>query len=106
MADAFLAYCGESGQRDYGPKTDKFFVVASVLVPATDAPHLEDEIRGLKRTFWGNPDIEIKSNWIRRPTERQKRYTDPHGIDLKEIDQLISALYRWLPRSPLTLLAG
>ena len=69
MADAFLAYCGESGQRDYGPKTDKFFVVASVLVPATDAPHLEDEIRGLKRTFWGNPDIEIKIE-LDSPTHR------------------------------------
>ena len=55
MADAFLAYCDESGQRDYGPKTDKFFVVASVLVPTVDAPHLEDEIRGLKRAFWVTP---------------------------------------------------
>jgi len=106
MADAFLAYCDESGQRDYGPKTDKFFVVASVLVPAVDAPHLEDEIRGLKRAFWGDPDIEIKSNWIRQPTERQKHYTDPHGVGLKEIGELIPALYSWLRKSPLTLLAG
>jgi len=28
VADSFLAYCDESGQRDYGPKTDKYFVVA------------------------------------------------------------------------------
>jgi hypothetical protein len=30
----------------------------------------------------------------------------PHGFDLKEINALISALYLWLPRSPITLLAG
>jgi hypothetical protein len=106
MSTSFIAYCDESGQRDYGPKTDKHFVVAGVLVPAEDAPHLEDEIRGLKRAFWGNPDVEIKSNWIRQPEQRQKHYTGPHGIDLKDINALMEALYCWLPRAPITLLAG
>jgi len=106
VATSFLAYCDESGQREYGPKTDKYFVVASAIVPATDAPHLEDEIRGLKRAFWGSPDIEIKSNWIRQPAEREKHYTNPHGVGLKEIDALVTALYSWLAKSPVTLLAG
>jgi hypothetical protein len=103
---SYLAYCDESGQRDYGPKTDRYFVVAGVLAPALDAPHLEDEIRGLKRAFWGNPDIEIKSNWIRQPEQRQKHYTAPHGIELPDINALISALYRWLPKSGLVVVAG
>lgn len=103
---SFIGYCDESGQRDYGPKTDNYFVIAGILVPALDAPHLEDEVRGLKRAFWGNPDVEIKSNWIRQPHERQRNYTAPHGVGLKEIDELITALYRWLPRTPIKLLAG
>jgi hypothetical protein len=106
VPEAFVAYCDESGQRDYGPKTDKFFVVAAALVPADEASHLEDEVRGLKRAFWGKPDIEIKSNWLRQPPERQKRYTAPHGITVKDIDALVGALYAWLKKSPITFLAG
>lgn len=106
MPDSFIAYCDESGQRDYGPKTDEYFVVAGVVVSVTDATHLEDEVRGLKRAFWGSPDVEIKSNWIRQPLQRQKHYTDPHGITLKAIDELVQALYKWLSKAPICLLAG
>lgn len=106
MGTTFLAYCDESGQRDYGPKTDPYFVVASVVVPADEATHLEDELRGLKRAFWGLPDIELKSNWIRQPKEREKHYTTPHGIGLKEVGELVDAVYRWMRKSPLVLLAG
>ena len=106
MASSYLVYADESGQREYGPKTDPYFVVAGVLLDATEAPHLEDEVRGLKRTFWGAPDAELKSNWIRQPHERDKHYTVPLGVGVKEIDELLTALYRWLHRVPVTVLAG
>jgi hypothetical protein len=102
----FTAFCDESGQRDYGPATDKFFVVASCLVPSDEASHLEDELRGLKRTYWGKPDVELKSNWLRIPEQRTKHYTTPHGIGLPEINSFMEALYTWLPKTPLALLAG
>lgn len=106
MPDSYVAYCDESGQRNYGTATDQYFVIAAVALPTTEATHLEDELRGLKRAFWGSPDIEIKSNWIRQPTERQKHYTDPCGISVKDIDALICALYRWLHKAPLCFFAG
>lgn len=106
MAHSYLLYCDESGQRNYGPKTDPYFVVAGVLASADEVPHLEDEIRGLKRAFWGAPEIEIKSNWIRQPKERQKHYVDKHGVDLPEINELMTALLKWMRKAPLTLLAG
>lgn len=106
MAESFIAYCDESGQRDYGRGTDDYFVVVAVAVEATAATHLEDEIRGLKRAFWGSPEIEIKSNWMRQPKERKKHYTDPYGLARQDVDALVSALYRWLHQAPLHLLAG
>lgn len=102
----FTAYCDESGQRNYGLKTDRFFVVAGVILPADEVCHLEDELRGLKRAFWGKPDIEILSNWIRREEQRLAHYTQPHGIGLPEINDLICALYRWLPNTSITVVAG
>ena len=102
----FFAYCDESGQRDYGPGTDPYFVVAAVIARGPDAAHLEDEIRGLKRAFWGSPEIELKSNWVRRPAERKRRYLDPHGVTSKDLADFIGALYRWLAKAPISLLAG
>jgi len=106
VAGSFFAYCDESGQRDYGRGTDPYFVVAAVIASGADAAHLEDEIRDLKRTFWGSPEIEIKPNWIRRPVERKRKYLDPHGLMPKDIDDLVAAVYRWLSKAPVCLLAG
>lgn len=106
MPSSYVIFCDESGQRDYGPGTDDYFVVAGVVVDALEASHLENELRGLKRAFWGKPDIEIKSNWLRQPAERQKRYTEPHGIGLPEIEKLMSAVYAWLANTPIVFLAG
>lgn len=106
MPHSHLIYCDESGQRDYGPKTDRFFVVAGVVVAADEAPHLEDEIKGLKRAYWGAPNAEIKSNWIRQPKERQKHYTEKLGIGLNEINELVDALIKWLHKAPVIFLAG
>jgi len=103
---SFVAYCDESGQRAYGPRTDRYFVVASVVVDATEAPHLEDELRGLKRAVWRDPTIELKSNWIRIPSERRKHYTEPHGIGGKEIERFMEAMYPWLESAPVRFLAG
>ncbi|MCB9896586.1 MAG: DUF3800 domain-containing protein [Planctomycetes bacterium] len=103
---SLVAYCDESGQRDYGTGTDRHFVVAGVVANATEASQLEDELRGLKRAFWGNPDIELKSNWVRIPSARRKNYTDKHGIQQKQIESLLAAVYPWLENAPIRLLAA
>lgn len=103
---SLIAYCDESGQRDYGPKTDRYFVVSAVVALATDAPRLEDEIRGIKRAFWHDPQVEVKSNWMRIPSARKKNYTDKHGIGPKDIEKMLEALYPWMSHAPIRLLAG
>ncbi len=106
MSGSYMLYCDESGQRDYGKGTDKHFVVSGVMVSDEDATHLEDEIRGFKRALWGNPDIEIKSNWIRQPKEREKHYTQPHGLSGSDINGLLELLIKWIAKAPITFFAG
>ena len=60
MPSADFAYCDESGQRNYGLKTDPYFAIAAA-VDGADAPQLEDEIRGIKRALWEHPEIKLKS---------------------------------------------
>lgn len=106
MSSEYILFCDESGQRDYGRRTDPYFVIAGIVVQADEAGNLEDEIKGLKRAFWGSPDVEIKSNWIRLPHERLKHYARPHHILKRDIDALVKSLYKWLRKAPICLLAG
>jgi len=106
MAPTYRAFCDESGQRDYGPGTDRYFVVAAVVVPLAEAEDLAVELAGLKRAYWGVTDVELKSNWIRQPGERQKHYLDPYGVSLADINSFVDGLYRWICNSPVKLLAG
>jgi len=102
----YRAFCDESGQRDYGPGTDRHFVIAAVLVPKDDLASLETELGGLKRAYFGDTTVEIKSRWIRLPDERQAHYIQPYGIKVVEIGRFVNALYRWIKKTPLKLLAG
>lgn len=106
MAKNYTIYCDESGQRSYGKGTDPYFVIAGLVVDAEESFQLESEIKGLKRAFWGSPDIEIKSNWIRLPEQRMKHYTKPYGVKKRDINALVSALYKWFTQAPIHLLAS
>lgn len=103
---AYTVFCDESGQRDYGRGTDNFFVVSGVIVDDRDVDDLCNEIRGLKRALWGKPEAEIKSNWLRIPKERSKRYIDGLGLTQADIDGLMESLIKWIRRAPITFLAG
>ena len=105
MAD-YVLFCDESGQRDYGPKTDRYFVVAGVAVKEADVENLNDELRGLKRAFCGVPNLELKSNWIRIPDMRRKHYLDKHGLAPSDIDALVDSVIKWVRNAPITFIAG
>src|SRR5213593_3223084 len=106
MALTHRAFVDESGQRDYGPSTDRYFAVGGVIAELADANDLRLELAGLKRAHFGDPGVEIKSNWIRQPKERQAHYLDKYVITMREIDAFVAALYAWLKASPLVLIAG
>ena len=80
MKTRYHAFLDESGQRDYGPGTDRYFVVAGAIVRCASCDAYEIELCGLKRAFFGSTSVEIKSRWLRRPDERKKRYLDTYGI--------------------------
>lgn len=83
----FHAFVDESGQKEYGTKTSRYFVYAGVFVDQAQIVEIEADIRNLKRRTFGSEDVEIKSNWLRQPKERQARYLRPFGID----DQILTA---------------
>lgn len=99
-------FIDESGQREFGPSTDQYFVCFGSIVRYSDVHNLEVELSGLKRAFFKNPNVELKSNWIRQPKEASKHYYKPLGISPPRLTNLITALYRWIKSSDITFVAG
>lgn len=106
MAPKWHMFIDESGQREFGPSTDRYFVCAGTIVRIDEANVLEVEMSGLKRAFFRDPDVEIKSNWIRQPKEASKHYYKPYGIGPKRLNNFVVALHRWINSADITFVAG
>lgn len=62
----FLMYIDESG--DTTPLSQggkKFLVLTGCIIQDNDVPKIEEEFRKIKKKFYQNADIEIKSNFLR-----------------------------------------
>lgn len=106
MKTRYHAFLDESGQRDYGPRTDRYFVVAGAIARCENCDTYEIELCGVKRAFFGSPYVEIKSRWLRHPGERKKRYLDTYGISQAKLETFVEALYDWLCSTRITIIAG
>jgi hypothetical protein len=102
----YHAFLDESGQRETGTGTDRYYVVAGVIVSASSVDRYKLEMGGLKRAFFRTHLVEIKSNWLRQPRERSRHYLIPYKIDENRLSQFVSVIYDWLLATDLILIAG
>jgi len=102
----YHAFLDESGQREYGTATDRYYVVAGAIVPIGLIDAYGLELAGLKRAFFGTTEVEIKSNWLRQPAEKASHYLEPYGITASRLAVFVDALYDWIRSSELLFIAG
>ena len=102
----YRAFLDESGQRNYGGGTDPYYVVAGAICRDEDVAPLGTELAGLKRSFFGSPNVEVKSNWLRQPLERKKHYLDPFKISPAKLTRFVDALYDWILATDVVLVSG
>ena len=97
-------YIDESGTKEYSPDgtysvgtgPTRYFVFAGILLKPSVAGDARTALRGLKQGCFGDPSVEIKANWLKRPTERKKRYLEPFGISDSDLDAFVNKTYRLL----------
>ena len=107
MPDSFLrAYVDDSGEKEYGPQTSRYFVYAAVIVALEDEAALNAQLADIKQRCFGTPDDELKSNWLRIPRERQRRYIDRFGTTSERLDMCVEELYEWFEKSSVSLAAA
>jgi len=106
MITRYHAFLDESGQRDYGPATDRYFVVAGAIVRLEHLSTYQTEIAGLKRAFFGTPDVEIKSHWLRNPGQCRRHYLEPFSLTEKKLALFVESLYDWILATDIAFIAG
>jgi hypothetical protein len=88
----YLFYIDESGEREYSsPK--RYFALAGLGIPDAQWRAINSDMLTLKRTYFNDIDVEIKSNWLRMPKERQKRYLDKYPLNASELVEFTEKAY-------------
>ncbi len=101
----YLFYVDESGEREY-TSPGRYFVLTALGVQARDWKPLNSDILTLKRTYFGAIRVEIKSNWLRIPDERRRRYLDPFGITEDDLREFTDKVYDALLAYEIVLIAA
>ena len=110
-----VLYIDDSGTKEYAddPKEydsrrgkSRYFVFGAVLLSPDSASTLSSKIIKLKLDCFGADSIELKSNWLRNPQERKRRYLDPFGVSEHELTQFVDAVYEVVVRTDLVLIGA
>jgi hypothetical protein len=99
-------YIDDSGEKEYGEKTSRYFVYAGAVVDRDDEDALSDKIDDLKRATFGTNAVEVKSNWLRIPSEPKKRYAVPFGVTDETLTRFVGNLYALMKSDRFTYVAA
>jgi hypothetical protein len=78
MAQAvFRIYVDDSGEKEYGSKTSRYFVYAGVVVDRAEEEAISAEIDRLKTGTFGTAQVEIKSRAPRSTAPARRRTSGP-----------------------------
>ncbi len=101
----YLFYLDESGEREYQSR-GQYFVLCALGVPISQWRALNLDVLTLKRTYFNRVDVEVKSSWLRRPQEREKRYLSPYGITEVDLREFTEKLYEVLLAYDVVIIAS
>ncbi len=99
-------FIDDSGNKEYGPATSRYFVYAGVIADVAQVARLAGLFKALKREAFGDESVELKSNWTRQPRERRKRYLEPYGLSNGEMDVFVDKWYSLMESEDLVYLAA
>lgn len=102
----YLMYIDESG--DTIPLTQqgkKFLVLTGAVIHEADIPKVEEAFRKIKDKYYQDPDIEIKSNFLRYANPDLSEYSPIKLNDRQKYDELEKEMADFLKGIPVVLLS-
>ncbi len=106
MTTTYLFYIDESGQREYGIKTSRYFALCGLGIPVETWQLLNTNVYSLKQSYFGAPTVEIKSSWLRQPLSAGARYIEPYHLSREALRECVSRLYDLLDNPAVVLFAS
>ncbi len=102
----FLFYLDESGQREYGSGTSRYFVLVALALHEDRWKSISNALDDLKMTYFGTVNVEVKSDWLRFPRERKRRYCEPYKISEERLSEFGERAHQLIEKSDMTILAS
>jgi hypothetical protein len=98
----------DSGNREYDDARNyqtsgksRYFVYGALLMEDREAQLFITRLKELKRLVFETGDVEIKSNWLRMPTEREARYLNRFGLTEAKLTGFVDDYYRLILQAKL-----
>ncbi|HVG35539.1 MAG TPA: DUF3800 domain-containing protein [Pyrinomonadaceae bacterium] len=111
-----VLYIDDSGTKEYASRPEdyrlarrgnsRYFVFCGALLTTAEAGRLRDRIVELKIEYFRRGDVEIKSNWLRIPYERQKRYLDKYSVSEERVRRFVDDYYKAINEFDLMFVAA
>ncbi len=107
-------YIDDSGTKEYAAKPEqyakngntRYFVFGGVLVEVNIAAKLGEDLGKLKQDHFKDGGVEIKSNWLRIPKEREARYSKKYNLTDEALNTFVAQYYDLLASSEILLMAA
>lgn len=102
----YLFYLDESGQREYGSGTSRYFVLSAVVIHENQWRTISHAVDELKMNYFKDVRVEIKSNWLRNPKAKKSLYLDKFDIDEIRLSEFGKRVHEIIESSELKILAS
>lgn len=99
-------YLDDSGNKEYGQATSRYFVYAGPVVSLEDERPIAGAFAAAKESAFGTAEVEIKSNWMRLPKERRRRYLEPYGLSEERFARFVDEWYELMAQPSITYIAS
>ncbi len=100
----YIMYIDESGDTiPLSQKGKKFLVLTGCILNEKNILAIETKLRAIKENYYKNPDIEIKSNFLRYANPDLKESSPIKLNDREKYNQLEADMTRFLREIPVTL---
>lgn len=100
----YLMYIDESGDTvSLTQKGTRFLVITGTVISETDKVQIETSLRDIKQRYYQNPDIEIKSNFLRYANPDLTESSPVKLHDRQKYDELEAEITTFLKTLPVTL---
>lgn len=87
-------FIDDSGTKEYNDISNSpLFCYSGIILQGRNVINIENDLAELKKNFFNGNMPEIKSNWLRNPTERQKRYEKQYNVSEKTIRIFVDCVY-------------